>query len=145
MWFHPFLSVVIICSNTGEQLTSWMHIHPFSSVVMICSSTETQLTVWMCVHPSSQWFWSAQALESNSLAWYMFTHSISGSDLLTEEGLTAWMSVHPFLSVVLICFKHWRGTHFLDRCSPILVSGSDLLKHQRTTHKLMFTHTCQWF
>ena len=92
---------------------------------------------------------------------------VSGSDLLkasnTGEGLTRWMpvGVQPFWSVDVtqICsnigthklngcsallvsglgcdvLKHWRGTHMLDGCSAFLVSGSDPLKHWRETHKL---------
>ena len=30
----------------------------------------------------------------------------------------------------------WGRAHFLDGCSPVLVSGSDLLKHWRATHIL---------
>ena len=32
--------------------------------------------------------------------------------------------------------KHWRETHWLDGCSPVLVSGYDLLKNWRATHIL---------
>jgi hypothetical protein len=37
---HPFLSVVLIYSNTDEQLTCWMGVHPFLSVVVIVSCSK---------------------------------------------------------------------------------------------------------
>ena len=85
---------------------------------------------------------------------------ISEPVMMVEPGeeLTLWMGVHPFLSVDLICsstgvthsldgcspvfvsgsdmLKHWRATHSLDGCSPLLVSGSDLHKQWRETHSL---------
>ena len=62
-----FLSVVLICSHAGEQLTSWMH-HPFYH----------------------QWFWYTQTLKSDSLAECMFTHSHQWfSSAKTPEKLTA--------------------------------------------------------
>ena len=72
-------------------------------------------------------------------------------------GLLMWTGIQPFLSVDLICsnreqltkldrhsalvsgsdlLKHWRATHKLDRHSAILVSRSDLLKHWKATHSL---------
>jgi hypothetical protein len=81
MCVQPFLSVVLICSNTEERLTNWMcaSVQSFLSVVLICSNTREWLTTWMSVR---KWFWSAQTLESK---------------------LTFWMHIQPFLSVVLIC------------------------------------------
>ena len=32
--------------------------------------------------------------------------------------------------------KHWRATHMLYGCSPVLVSGSDLLSTEEATHSL---------
>ena len=136
-------------SSSGEQLTSWMHVHPFLSVVLICSSCGERLTAWMCVHPC--------------LSMVLICTS-------NGEGLTAWMHVHPFLSVILICSnigerpgltawmqyspilisgsdlpKHWRVTHRLDKCSPILVSRSGPLKLQSDSlARCDFTHSCQW-
>jgi hypothetical protein len=49
MGVQPFLSVVLICSNTGERLTTWMGVQPFLSVVLICSNTGERLTSWMGV------------------------------------------------------------------------------------------------
>ena len=75
---HPFISVVLVCSNTGtgERLTSWMltvllsgsdlvkqwrvtHFldtcSPILKVTLICLNTGEQLTCWMCIR-SHQWF-----------------------------------------------------------------------------------------
>ena len=64
---------------------------------------------------------------------------VSGSDLLKH-----WRETHKLdgCSPLLISdsgsdlLQHWRETHWLDGCSPVLVSGSDLLKHWRETHCL---------
>ena len=73
---------------------------------------------------SCQWFWSAQAPKNNPLL----------------------QAVKPLLSVVLNHSHTREWTHNLDTCSAILVTGSDLLKHWRTTHSLkVFSHSCQWF
>ena len=96
---HPFLSVVLICSNTGERLTCWIGVHTLSSVVLICSNTEEGLTCWMGVHSfssvvlicsntgessqtggmltlSCQWFWAAQTQKRDSQSGWVFTHSL---------------------------------------------------------------------
>ena len=39
----------IIYSNTGEGLTTWIHVQPFLSVILICSNTGEGLTAWMHV------------------------------------------------------------------------------------------------
>ena len=66
---------------------------------------------------------------------------IISDPVMMEPGkeLTSWMPVggcSPVLVSGSDLLKHWRATHFLDGCSPVLVSGSDLLKHRRTTHSL---------
>ena len=48
----------------------------------------------------------------------------------TGKQLTIWRGVHPFLLAVWISS---RVTHDLKGCSPILISGSNLLKHWRLT------------
>ena len=113
---HPL--VVLICSNTGDGLTSWKGVNPILSVVLVCSKSWEGLTSWMGVHP----FLSVVPICSKS-----------------GERLTFWMGVHPLSSVVLLWKKkkHWRGAHSLYGCSYILVNGSDLLsKHWRGTHCL---------
>ena len=55
------------------------------------------------------------------------------------------MHVHPFSSVILTR-SNMGVTYSLDACSPILMSGSDLVKHVRDSHPgHVFTHSSQWF
>ena len=114
MGIHPFLSVILICPKTGDQLTYWFGVYVFLSVVLISSSAGEGLTAWMGVHP----FLSVVLICSS-----------------TGEGLTPWMGVHQFLWVVLIC-SSTRGTHSLDGCLPVLISGFDLVYHWWRTHCL---------
>ena len=127
--FRQWQTVIQICVDTEEQLTSWMCIQPFPSMVPFYSNTGEQLTAWICVQPIlvsgsyllKHWgtthlldvcsaiviicFLSAQTLDSNSLAGCIFSPSRQ-------------------------CFwyaQHWRVTHKLKVCSDILISGSHLL------------------
>ena len=144
---QPFWSVDsdVMCSNTGERLTSWMDVQPswFWSVDLICLNREG-LTCWMDV----QAFWSVDLIHSNTR---------EPRDSQADNGYSAIL--------VRGCdqLKHWRGTHKLHGCSAIpgpvslfkhqrmakrnsqaewmccsaiLVSGSDPLKHWRGTHIL---------
>ena len=110
---QPFLSVVLICSNTGEGPTRWRGVQPFLPVVLICPNTGEQLTCWRVFSPS-QWFWSAQTLESNSHPGEVFSPSCQWFWSAQTQGLTNWRGVQP-LSVVLICsntgepLTRWRG------------------------------------
>ena len=86
-------------AQTGEWLTNWMHhdVQPFLSVVLIGSNTGW-LTCWTFSH-SCQWFWSLQTLESNSQAGCVLSHSCQVLICSnTGEWLTCWMCVQPFLS-----------------------------------------------
>ena len=105
MVVQPFRSVDLIFSNIGEQLTTWMSVQPFRSADLIISNTEEQLTTWMGVQPLRLVNLICQTLESNSHPRWVFSHS----------GQRIWSA------------EHWWATHILDRCSAILVSGSDLL------------------
>ena len=68
-----------------------------------------------------QWFWSAQTSKRNSLSGCMISHSAQIYSILE-------MDLHPgyMFSYSSQWFWHWRGTHILNACSAILVSGSDL-------------------
>ena len=128
--------MVLICSNTCEQLTRWMcnpsdqrfqsaqtpehnslpvQPQPFLSVILIYSLESNSQTGWGC---------------SNSLALHPFL-SVPSQPLSvilicsnTQEQPTTWMGVQPFSSMVLL--KHWKVTHFLSLYgwSILLVSGS---------------------
>ena len=139
-----FRSVVLICSKTerdsqpgwvfsqspvrhSDLLKKWRGTHSlygFWPNLLVSGSellnTREGLTrcQWMGVHIiSRQWFWSAQTMERDSLAGWVFSQSpVSGSDLL----------------------KCYRETHMLDWCLANLVSGSDLLKCWTVTHILHF-------
>ena len=92
----------------------------------------------MFIH-SCQWLWSAQALKSNSQAGGVFSHSCQW--LWSAQTLERNSQAGGVFQVSHSCqwlrsLKHWRATHTLERCSAVLVSGSDLLKHLRGTHKL---------
>jgi len=61
------------------------------------------------------------------------------------SGYECWRGTHKleWCSAILVSgsdpLKHWErdsGTHILKECSAILISGSDLLKHWRGTHML---------
>ena len=106
MGVYPFLSVALICSNSGEQLTAWMGVHLFLSVALICSSTgEATHSLDGC----SPFLVSGSDLlkdwRGDSLAGWVFTRSCQWlqSAQALERRLTCWMGVHLFLSVGLIC------------------------------------------
>ena len=126
----------------------------------------------MGVHPFLSAICSAQTLKRDSLpGWFVCTSVlISGSDLLKHWGgltawigvhpflsgvpicsnagerLTAWMGVHPFWSAVLVCSYPRERTHFLNGCTSVLISGSNLHKKWRGTHILDgYTRSHQWF
>ena len=65
--------------------------------------------------------------------------------LLNKELLTCWMGVHSFQ--LFWSAQSGDKTHFLDACSAIFMSGSNLLKHWRANSHpgCMFSHSCQWF
>ena len=124
--------------HTEEQLTSWM---PFLSVVLICLNTGQQLTRWMCVQPFLSWFWSSQPLKKDSLAGCIF----SGSDLLKYQRATHSLDVCSAILVsgsdflnhwrdslagcmfnVSDLLKHWGMTYSLSVCLAILIHVSDL-------------------
>ena len=96
---HPLdtSSAILIYSNNGEQLTSY--IQPFLSLNLICSKTGELLTCWMCVQP----FLSVVPICSDA-----------------REQLTRWMHVQHFISGS-DPFKYWRATHPLNACSAILL------------------------
>ena len=87
---------------------------PFQSGILICSSTGEQHTIWTCVHQFSL---------------------VDLICLNKAEQPTSWIHIQPFILVALIC-SNTRVTHFLDVCSAILISGTDLPKYLRTTHIL---------
>ena len=146
-----YLAILVIGSDLLKhwraKLTCWMGVW---SVILISGSNllkhwKANLQAkWVFSH-SHQCFWSTQKL---------------------ERKLTSWIVIQPFSSEVLIhsnseeqthfldilisssdLLKHQRWTHPLDGCSTILVSGSDLLKHQRgnSLAGYMFSSSCQWF
>ena len=93
------------------------------------------------MHDQPKWIRSTETLThwraTHSLEKYspiLISDSESQICSNTGEGLTLWMP--PILVSGSDLLKHWRGTYFLDGCLPILVSGSDLLKHWRGTHFL---------
>ena len=178
MCVHPFslMMVLNLLIFTGERLTSWMCVYPFLSVVLIHSNTgeQLELTYWMHVVHSHQ-FWSTQTLESDSHAGCMFTHSrqwfwspqtlsnlnsLSGCvtyqflsvvfiSLKTEDWLTPWMHVHPFLLVVLIP-SNTRELEWLTAWLCVYPFLSVVLIFSSTGEWLtpwmeVFTHSCQWF
>ena len=109
--------------------TGWVRVHPFWSVVLICSITGEGLTNWMGIHP----FWSVIRICSNNgeglTPWMVFTHSCQwfrSVQTIEMDSLPGWCS--PLLVSGLDLLKHWRGTHSLDGCSPNLLSGSNPLK-----------------
>ena len=153
--------------SDSELLKHWRATHildicPFLSVVLICPNTGEWLTLRLCcifTH-SCQWFWSNQTLESNSLPGSVFTHShwwfwsnhtmesnsLSGcvftqshqwfwsNQTMESDSLSGCMFTHSRQ-----CFwsnQTLRATHTLDMCSPFLISGSDLLKCSIVTHGL---------
>ena len=132
---QPFLSVVLICSDTEEGLTSWMYVQVFLSVDLICSNTREGLTCWMHVQP----FLSVILICSNTQVTHKLdTFSailVSGSDLLKHwsNSLPVWMFIpsHQWF---------WSAqtlkNNSLSGCIAILVSGSDLLKYWSMTHIL---------
>ena len=106
--WQPFLSVVLICSNTGEWLTN------------------TEEWVWM-THKLDKW--SAILISgSNLFKWWRATHKldmysaifVSDSDLLKHWRLTSWTC-----SAILISssdlLKHWRVTHILEVCLSVVL------------------------
>ena len=132
--WQPFLSVVLICSNTGEWLTSWTDVQPFSSVVLLkCWRVTHKLDVHSAILISGsnteEWVWVTHKLDKCSII------LISGSDLLKW-----WRATHKLdmYSAIFVSdsdlLKHWRLTSWT--CSAIFISSSDLLKHWRVTHIL---------
>ena len=123
---HPLPSEILICSNTGEALTTWMHIHPSLSAWVV--QRLEQLTRWMCVHPNDP---------------ILVSHG--GSYPLDHwRGLTNWMLCLPILISGSDLVKQWRGTHSLDACSPILVWSNQAL--ERHSHSgCIITQSHQWF
>ena len=179
MHVHPFWSVVLIHSTLESN--------SLPGFIFLCSHQwfwSTQTLKWthsldVFIH-SCQWFWSTQTLESDSHTGHLHI-LISGSDLFkhwrvtysldahhssvilnclnTGEQLTYWtfahscqwfwsaqtlesdsLSVYAVYSPILVSgsdlIKHWRATHFLDLCSPILIGGSDPITQWRATHYL---------
>lgn len=89
------LSVVLIYSNTGDQLTFWIHDQPFLSVALLKHSRATHIL------DSYQWFLSV-VLKYRRATYILDTWSailVGGSDM----------------------FKHWRVTHNLDSWLAIFV------------------------
>ena len=110
---QPFPSVVLICSNTGEELTFWKHVQPFSSMVSNLRNDRLHRR-------------GTHHLEE------CLAILVSGSNLVKRtHNLEACSAI-----LVSSSGLHWRVTHFLETCSAILVSVSDLLKHWRETHSL---------
>ena len=62
------------------------------------------------------------------------------------EELTFWDGCSPVLVSGSDLIKHWRSTHILDGCSPVLVSGTDPLKYWRgdSLAGWVFTRSYQW-
>lgn len=126
---QPFLSVVLVCPETREQLTSWTNVYPFSSVVLSCSNTEEQLTY--CRHCPANLISGADVYKFWRVTHILCTWSAwSAQTLESIEQLTFCM-----WSVILIgssteeWLTNWRHGQ------PLLSMGSNLLKW-KATHKL---------
>ena len=103
MFTHSFSSVVFIHSNTGKQLTNWMHIHII--LVSDCNPVKTRLTPWTYIH--SQWFWSTKTLKSDSQPGHIFSQSCQW---FWFGELTFWMQ-DQFVSLI---WSDTQETHILD-------------------------------
>ena len=126
----------ILEPEAWEGLTIWMCIQPkwFRSTETLGSNNSHP--GWVFTH-SHQWFCYVQTLESNSPAGRVFTHSHQWFWSAQTLRATHWLDgCSPILVSGSDLIKHWRVTHSLDECSPILVSGSDVLKYWRATHSL---------
>ena len=141
-----FLSVDLICWNTGKGLTTWRGGQTFLSLNPICQNTGEGLTFWRVVSHSCQWIWSAKILERHSQTGGWSAILVNRSDLLKH-----WRGTYKLeeLSVIIVSrsnlLKHWRGTHKLEGWSAILVSGSNLLKLERDSLSGgVVSHSCQW-
>ena len=125
-------------------------------MVLICSRG---LTRWMCsaILINSLISWNSGERETHLLDTCSAISSVIWSNI---ERLTSWICVQPFSSVVLTCpdtsrekltswiacsailisgfdlLKHQKVTYNLDMCSAILVSSSELIKQLRATHNL---------
>ena len=117
VWIHvqPFLSVVLICSNTREQLTFWMYFQQLVSGSGLLSIGKWP-TFWMYVQPFS-WL-------------VLFKHWKTTHSLKVFSHSCQWFWSEST--------QYWRVTHLLNACLVILISGSDLLKQRAATHFLKY-------
>ena len=142
-----FMLVVLIYSNTREQLTNWIHVQPFLSVSLICSNTGEQLTCWM-FRCSCQWFWSAQSMESdsqtghvisNSCQWFWLAQTLDSN---SQSRQMFSQSCHWFWFAQVLKSDSLAEGMF-HSCQQFWSA-----KTQKATHRLdecVFSHSHQWF
>ena len=115
--------MVLICSNTGEQLTSWLHVQPFLLVILICSKH------WRTTH----------MLDACS------TIPISDSDLLKNWRVTHFLDACQWFCSAQTLL-HWRVTHILNIFPIYLVSKIQI--HLLQSYQSFLQNTLirfQWF
>ena len=163
MCVQPFLSTILICSNTGE--THSLNVFSASLVFLICWRDSQPGCVFTAIPVRSSDMLEHWRVTYNLNASWCSVILVSSSDRL-KHWVTHLLDIQPFLSVVLISsntgqrltcwmcvpflsgsdlFKYWRVTHMLDVCSTILVRfwSAQTLESNSQTGCGVFSHSSQ--
>ena len=163
---QPFLSMVLICSKTGEQLTSWTHVQPILSVVLlkhwrathsldVCSAIlvngsdlpkhwRVTHSLEVCPAISHQWFWSIQTQESNSLPRCISIYLISENHVHLWQSY--WFALQNHLSdFINFCriTPHTYCQHSISLTFPVI--QQDIVLTFWTTYQPQMRQDHNWF
>jgi hypothetical protein len=151
------------CSNTGEQLTSWMHIQPVSDTDLLkhqrtthklpvdtCSAVLSVVLIFsITTRESLQAVYACSAIlvtRPHLPQCWRVTHKLCTCSVTLVNGsikwLTRWTHVQPFLWMISELLKYWRATYTLVPYSAVLAVAQNCLSDSHTRSK--FSHSHQW-